>query len=543
MGENMAEDIKTSVQNFNTDAQTAEEVVNGNESGEVIARLGRKYPTLPAAIEEIMKAGGYFDSYATLAEANAKVAEIPLNRLVRVLSATDGGDYYKASSDATSLTKSAYDPVAQAKADATLKANTAESNANLFASQRLSQFLSFDFHSDDKYSFVVIDSEGNIIEANDLEGNLIQKNPPSTIKKDFHTMPSVNTDVFIITDESGNILNQSNTGGATDFSNLQKSPLVPIPLKNKEVFSEFGKITVQLDYSADLYNKSTSVLIPNHQAVYAFYDALVAKFPEFMSVETLGQDALGNLIKQYTYTPRLLNSVADEDTFWTASELAPPKLVITTGVHGGTEKDAILNMMILMQEILGRANEIEDAFILKQARLVIIPCVTPSSIDNGTRNNHRGINVNRNARDGFELGNEGGTTPLSEPECAIAVSLPELHPDASCFIDHHNFAGNGYVAWFSTIKESTLKVLKNIAHEINANAQINYTYMGSKTVRLGKNANGTIARDWQNISNKKAYLLESPSETSSYPLFQNRQLGLHILRYSLTTIFKNEQGV
>ncbi|MCU4518582.1 hypothetical protein, partial [Acinetobacter radioresistens] len=70
----MAEDIKTSVQNFNTDAQTAEEVVNGNESGVVIARLGREYPTLPAAIEKIMKAGGYFDSYATLAEANAKVA-------------------------------------------------------------------------------------------------------------------------------------------------------------------------------------------------------------------------------------------------------------------------------------------------------------------------------------------------------------------------------------------------------------------------------------------------------------------------------------
>ncbi|MCU4501529.1 hypothetical protein KTI59_15855, partial [Acinetobacter radioresistens] len=67
-----------------------------------------------------------------LAEANAKVAEIPLNRLVRVLSATDGGDYYKASADATSLTKSAFDPVEQAKADATTKANAAESNAKAY---------------------------------------------------------------------------------------------------------------------------------------------------------------------------------------------------------------------------------------------------------------------------------------------------------------------------------------------------------------------------------------------------------------------------
>lgn len=113
MGENMAEDIKITVQKFNADAMTAEEVVNGNESGVVIARLGREYPTLPAAIEKIMKAGGYFDSYATLADANAKVAEIPLNRLVRVLNATDGGDYYKASADATSLTKSPWDPIVQ----------------------------------------------------------------------------------------------------------------------------------------------------------------------------------------------------------------------------------------------------------------------------------------------------------------------------------------------------------------------------------------------------------------------------------------------
>lgn len=64
MGEKMAEDLKTSVENFNTDAQTAEEVVNGNESGLVTARLGREYPTLPAAIQRIIDAGGW-DAFAT----------------------------------------------------------------------------------------------------------------------------------------------------------------------------------------------------------------------------------------------------------------------------------------------------------------------------------------------------------------------------------------------------------------------------------------------------------------------------------------------
>lgn len=72
---------------------------------------------------------GAIRAYPTLAAANADIANIALNTKVSVLSATNGGDYYKASSEATSLTKSAFDPVEQAKADATTKANAAEANA------------------------------------------------------------------------------------------------------------------------------------------------------------------------------------------------------------------------------------------------------------------------------------------------------------------------------------------------------------------------------------------------------------------------------
>lgn len=58
---------------------------------------------------------GAVKAYPTLATANADITNIALNTKVSVLSATEGGDYYKASADATSLTKSAYDPVTQAK--------------------------------------------------------------------------------------------------------------------------------------------------------------------------------------------------------------------------------------------------------------------------------------------------------------------------------------------------------------------------------------------------------------------------------------------
>lgn len=118
------------------DAETLEQAVNG-PAGELIkSRLGREFYTLASipqintmTREEISTAldpkvdKTYFDTtlssfqngaiktYPTLTAANADIANIALNTKVSVLSATEGGDYYKASADATSLTKSAYDPV------------------------------------------------------------------------------------------------------------------------------------------------------------------------------------------------------------------------------------------------------------------------------------------------------------------------------------------------------------------------------------------------------------------------------------------------
>ena len=59
---------------------------------------------------------GAIKTYPTLSAANADIANIALNTKVSVLSETEGGDYYKATAGATSLTKSPHDPLAQAKA-------------------------------------------------------------------------------------------------------------------------------------------------------------------------------------------------------------------------------------------------------------------------------------------------------------------------------------------------------------------------------------------------------------------------------------------
>ncbi|MFW2000704.1 hypothetical protein [Acinetobacter ursingii] len=52
---------------------------------------------------------GAIKTYPTLSEANEDISNIALNTKVSVLSEADGGDYYKATSDAQTLTRSPYD--------------------------------------------------------------------------------------------------------------------------------------------------------------------------------------------------------------------------------------------------------------------------------------------------------------------------------------------------------------------------------------------------------------------------------------------------
>lgn len=68
---------------------------------------------------------GSYKAYPTLGAANADIANIGLNTKVEVLNQTNGGSYYKATENATSLTKSPYDPLEAANTFTTQAIKTA----------------------------------------------------------------------------------------------------------------------------------------------------------------------------------------------------------------------------------------------------------------------------------------------------------------------------------------------------------------------------------------------------------------------------------
>ena len=101
--------------NADKDVQVIEDFIKKPKDETVTTRFGDEIMTLKGLEEEVKKSGGYFKRYTSLAAANADLANIPVDAVVKVTSAVDGGDYEKVSAEATSLTKSAHDPLTQAK--------------------------------------------------------------------------------------------------------------------------------------------------------------------------------------------------------------------------------------------------------------------------------------------------------------------------------------------------------------------------------------------------------------------------------------------
>ena len=126
--------------------------------------------------------------YATLALANADIANIALNKNVFVSDAANGGYWYKATAEATSLTKSPYDPLTQAKAYtdkngyATVVA-TNSLNINYTTSNKILSFTgaAYVFSDTARYQLatpqnLVVDTNGTYRIDYDIDtGNLIVK--------------------------------------------------------------------------------------------------------------------------------------------------------------------------------------------------------------------------------------------------------------------------------------------------------------------------------------------------------------------------------
>lgn len=127
-----------------TDAKTLEEAVNGDAVTTVLSRLGETYPTLSNALNQIDSKLDSADTQIKLGITslfeNGGLPATPFaTKALMTASALADGDYAMVTDDtvnnglyvktAGAWVKSSYDPLAQAKADSTIKADNAKTSA------------------------------------------------------------------------------------------------------------------------------------------------------------------------------------------------------------------------------------------------------------------------------------------------------------------------------------------------------------------------------------------------------------------------------
>ncbi|WON81467.1 BNR repeat-containing protein [Acinetobacter sp. UGAL515B_02] len=183
---------------------------------------------------------GAIKTYPTLAAANADIANIALNTKVSVLSEADGGDYYKATANATSLTKSPYDSLKQSKD---------------YTDQLFKKYFNV-VTTDPEFLLVITDNAGNRLLAIDRSGythlNLTQEytdvvKPSDTTYQSLVSLLSllgnVTTDpenLFVVSDASKNTLLKIGRDGMISgnfnigYSDLLNTPQAPLQLGLEE---------------------------------------------------------------------------------------------------------------------------------------------------------------------------------------------------------------------------------------------------------------------------------------------------------------------
>ncbi|PJO75505.1 hypothetical protein CWI32_08225 [Acinetobacter pseudolwoffii] len=211
---NMADQVLTKQKliDADEDAQSLDDFINGGDEQIVVTRLLKEYPTLANAIRQIYEKGGKF--YPTLAEANADIANIRTD--VYVITG-DNGAYYKAASEATSLTKSVYDPLTQSKdytkaSSRNLKKFTDENTRSVINSSSVENL--FEFSDSQDRPVVAFTESGDILTPDYVLSEIGEKSEKansfveSALKSNLQeTMKSVQINgrenLYSFNDESG----------------------------------------------------------------------------------------------------------------------------------------------------------------------------------------------------------------------------------------------------------------------------------------------------------------------------------------------------
>lgn len=173
-----------------------------------------------------------------------------------------------------------------------------------------------------------------------------------------------------------------------------------------------------------------------YTTVYSMYDALQAQHSNVISRHVLGNDGVGNEVAYYKFTP----TTPDYD-----GDLDRPTVFLLCGLHGSEHVSPLATYLMLDQVYNNwQSDELLEALRFN-VNFIVLPVANPSGWDAITRQNHNGVDLNRNFPVNWAFSASGSTTyggasPASELETQYIMQVFDDNPNINVFYDFHNFS-------------------------------------------------------------------------------------------------------
>ncbi|UUG68604.1 zinc carboxypeptidase [Halomonas phage YPHTV-1] len=211
------------------------------------------------------------------------------------------------------------------------------------------------------------------------------------------------------------------------------------PLRSKNMYSVPALESVNKPDSTYKIHDQTST------SMYTLYDALVTKYPTYITKELVTNEKSGQPIYKYVFKPEQpaierINKETDLLHFF-----------VVSGVHG-SEKAGWWCLYESMKQICENWRTSEVLETLRwDIKFTVIPIVNVYGVDNpddpvtfNGKINANGVDINRNFPEGFTVGapgsiGYGGSNPLSEPETIAIANILE-NEGVDFYADFHNFS-------------------------------------------------------------------------------------------------------